>query len=67
LLFIEDTGNHCYKIEGITPGDDYAAMRQVLQRRYRALAQPVESDEEAGDSSGGKDAKMGQYACPTWC
>ncbi|WP_065753459.1 excinuclease ABC subunit UvrC [Bradyrhizobium paxllaeri] len=50
------------KSEGLTPGDDYAMMREVLERRFKRLLKPPEGDAPQGKTG----AKADDDSFPQW-
>ncbi len=48
------------KSEGLTPGDDYGMMREVLERRFKRLLKPAEGDKAKADD------KADEEAVPQW-
>ncbi|OZB70476.1 MULTISPECIES: excinuclease ABC subunit UvrC [unclassified Thiomonas] len=47
-----------FRINDITPGDDYAAMRQVLTRRYKRVAEAQAQGALAADGEAPGDARL---------
>ncbi len=54
------------KSEGLTPGDDYAMMREVLERRFKRLLKPPEGDAVQGNVQGKPGAKADDDSFPQW-
>jgi excinuclease ABC subunit C len=54
------------KSEGLTPGDDYAMMREVLQRRFKRLVAAASEDEATKVPEASNEAARDDDAFPQW-
>ncbi len=54
------------KSEGLTPGDDYAMMREVLQRRFKRLLAPTDGDAAKANDKANDKAKTEDDSFPQW-
>jgi excinuclease ABC subunit C len=54
------------KSEGLTPGDDYAMMREVLQRRFKRLLSPPEIDTGKDAGKDTNKPKADDDSFPQW-
>ena len=53
-----------YNIDGIEPGDDYAAMRQALERRFRKAAEAIETRAGSDSPAPGNEASPARAVLP---
>ena len=54
------------KSEGLTPGDDYGMMREVLERRFKRLVKPPEGEAAKDGAKARESDKADDESFPQW-